>query len=215
MTASKSAQVIKKPKTTKSEKTRQKIIDATLDLIADEGVAGLSHRKIATRADVRLSLVNYYFGTLDNLIEASFDVFYEADQEYNKLMYANLNAILSPIEDQKSDEIPLAVKEQALSIFSDYLKKYYKDSRKEIRIKFHFVYFVGDNKALMNKANQFKTFLLSFIESFLTRLGTQNPKTDAFLLLCALREIQFAYVLRGEEIDEDLLSASIRRLVIQ
>ncbi|MCW8833811.1 MAG: TetR family transcriptional regulator [Colwellia sp.] len=214
MTVSKSNQVIKKPKTSKSEITRQKIVDATLDLIADEGLAGLSHRKIAARAEVKLSLLNYYFGTLDNLIEAAFDIFYEADQEYNKVMYANLNTILGSLDEQDKSEIPLTVKEQAIEVFSEYLQKYYTDSRKEIRIKFHFVYFVGDNIGLMNKANKFKTFLLSFIESFLTRLGGKQPKTDAFLLLCALREIQFAYVLRGEKVDNELLIASIRRLVI-
>ncbi|WP_351225954.1 TetR family transcriptional regulator [Streptomyces sp. NPDC002133] len=54
---------------------RERILAATLDLIADEGVAGVSHRKIATRADVPLGSMTYHFTGIDDLLRQAFTRF--------------------------------------------------------------------------------------------------------------------------------------------
>ncbi|MFC7331072.1 TetR/AcrR family transcriptional regulator [Marinactinospora rubrisoli] len=54
---------------------RERIITAALDLIADEGVAGVSHRKIAARAGVPLGSMTYHFRGIDDLLHASFTHF--------------------------------------------------------------------------------------------------------------------------------------------
>ncbi|MDX3225060.1 TetR/AcrR family transcriptional regulator [Streptomyces sp. ME19-01-6] len=54
---------------------RARILAATLDLIVDEGVAGVSHRKIATRADVPLGSMTYHFTGIDDLLREAFALF--------------------------------------------------------------------------------------------------------------------------------------------
>lgn len=54
---------------------RARIIDATLDVIADVGVAGTSHRKIAARADVPLGSMTYHFTNIDEVLRAAFEKF--------------------------------------------------------------------------------------------------------------------------------------------
>ncbi|QUH06011.1 TetR family transcriptional regulator [Saccharopolyspora erythraea] len=54
---------------------RTRIVDATLELIAEEGVAGTSHRKIAARADVPLGSMTYHFESMDELLWESFSRF--------------------------------------------------------------------------------------------------------------------------------------------
>ncbi len=51
---------------------RQRIVDATLDVIADHGVADTTHRRIAARAGVPLGSVTYYFASLDVLLTTAF-----------------------------------------------------------------------------------------------------------------------------------------------
>ncbi|MFK4148448.1 TetR/AcrR family transcriptional regulator [Streptomyces sp. NPDC004065] len=51
---------------------RERILAATLDLIADEGVAGVSHRKIAARAGVPLGSMTYHFAGIDELLHEAF-----------------------------------------------------------------------------------------------------------------------------------------------
>lgn len=54
---------------------RARIIDAALDVIAEVGVAGVSHRKIAARADVPLGSMTYHFADMDEILRAGFEKF--------------------------------------------------------------------------------------------------------------------------------------------
>lgn len=51
---------------------RDRIIDATLDVIATQGVAGTSHRKVAAAAGVPLGSMTYYFSGMDELLYEAF-----------------------------------------------------------------------------------------------------------------------------------------------
>ncbi|MEB3371719.1 TetR/AcrR family transcriptional regulator [Saccharopolyspora mangrovi] len=54
---------------------RTRIIDAALELIAEEGVSGTSHRKVAARADVPLGSMTYHFASMDELLREAFSRF--------------------------------------------------------------------------------------------------------------------------------------------
>lgn len=54
---------------------RDRIIDACLGVIADVGVAGASHRKIAEAADVPLGSMTYHFAGMDELLREVFTRF--------------------------------------------------------------------------------------------------------------------------------------------
>ncbi|MEV6108894.1 TetR family transcriptional regulator [Streptomyces sp. NPDC051940] len=51
---------------------RERILAAALDLIAEEGVTGASHRRIAARAGVPLGSMTYHFTGIDDLLRQSF-----------------------------------------------------------------------------------------------------------------------------------------------
>ncbi|MBT2872498.1 TetR/AcrR family transcriptional regulator [Streptomyces cellulosae] len=48
------------------------MLTAALDLIAEEGVAGVSHRKIAARAGVPLRSMTYHFTGIDEMLPEAF-----------------------------------------------------------------------------------------------------------------------------------------------
>ncbi|WP_427017013.1 TetR/AcrR family transcriptional regulator [Pseudarthrobacter sp. P1] len=54
---------------------RDRIIDAALDVIAAQGVAGSSHRKIAEHAGVPLGSMTYHFTNMDELLAEAFGRF--------------------------------------------------------------------------------------------------------------------------------------------
>jgi TetR/AcrR family transcriptional regulator, regulator of biofilm formation and stress response len=56
---------------------RNRLIDVTLDLIAEVGVAGISHRKIAARAGVPLGSMTYHFDGMAQLLFEAFARFAE------------------------------------------------------------------------------------------------------------------------------------------
>jgi AcrR family transcriptional regulator len=59
--------------------TAQRVIDAARALLTEEGCSEFSMRNIAARASMRLSNVQYYFPTRDDLIRA---LFIDADARY-------------------------------------------------------------------------------------------------------------------------------------
>ncbi len=56
---------------------RDRIIDAALTVIAAQGVAGTSHRKVAAAAGVPLGSMTYYFSGMDELLREAFGRFAE------------------------------------------------------------------------------------------------------------------------------------------
>jgi len=54
---------------------RGRIIDAAIESIAEDGVAGTSHRRVAERADVPLGSMTYHFANMDELLVEAFTRF--------------------------------------------------------------------------------------------------------------------------------------------
>lgn len=53
---------------TESSATRAALVDATEQLILDEGYAAVTARRIAERAGIKFQLIYYYFNSLDDLL---------------------------------------------------------------------------------------------------------------------------------------------------
>jgi TetR/AcrR family transcriptional regulator, regulator of biofilm formation and stress response len=51
---------------------RQRLIETTLDVIAEHGVTGTSHRRIAAAADVPLGSMTYHFSSMHELLLLAF-----------------------------------------------------------------------------------------------------------------------------------------------
>jgi AcrR family transcriptional regulator len=53
----------------RGDDTRERLLDAVEELIANHGFLALTHRLIAQRAEVHVALLNYHFGSKEQLIE--------------------------------------------------------------------------------------------------------------------------------------------------
>jgi len=53
-----------------AQETRQRIVEATLQLHSEKGVVGTSHKDIAARADVSVGTVYHHFPTQDSVVRA-------------------------------------------------------------------------------------------------------------------------------------------------
>jgi DNA-binding transcriptional regulator YbjK len=60
---------------------RDRIIDACLDVIAQNGVTGTSHRKVAEAAGVPLGSMTYHFAGMNDLLHEAFSRFAETASE--------------------------------------------------------------------------------------------------------------------------------------
>jgi AcrR family transcriptional regulator len=73
----------------------ERIAAAAADTVAEQGVAGLTHRAVAARTDLSLGVVSYNFRTSADLLRAAFEMIY-----LRVLPFPQGERPLSPIEDR-------------------------------------------------------------------------------------------------------------------
>lgn len=86
---------------TKNE-TKQKILDAAIYLFTSKGFTGTSVREIASRANVNIAHISYYFkgkgGLLEHLVSSYYEEYLKLiEKKYSQLKYGNTHVILSEI----------------------------------------------------------------------------------------------------------------------
>lgn len=74
---------------TESSATRAALVDATEQLILDEGYAAVTARRIAERAGIKFQLIYYYFNSLDDLL---LEVFQRGTEQNLERMQAALDS---------------------------------------------------------------------------------------------------------------------------
>ncbi|GGO65039.1 hypothetical protein GCM10010982_05890 [Bowmanella pacifica] len=199
-------------KAAKSEITRGKILEAALDLIADGGLAALSHRTIASRAEVRLSLTSYYFGSLDNLIEAAFDRFVEQTQPYRDKVRANIDQQCQLSEGGVSAAQLDILTSQLADFLTQHIQAGVTQRRRELGVESHFVYAFNVAEPLAAKIQAFTHMQLQMIESVCQRFGSDMPWQDAHLILAAISQMEFAHANGGREFDAEFVHQCLKRL---
>lgn len=73
----------------KGERRKQELIEATLRVVAREGVAGVSHRTVAREADMPATAAAYYFHGIDDLLTAALTRSMDDDAERMRQLAAD------------------------------------------------------------------------------------------------------------------------------
>jgi AcrR family transcriptional regulator len=76
----------KKPRRERSAETKKKIAEAALAVIAEHGVAGLTHRLVAKQAGVSLAATTYHYDTKFDIIQAAAErIFSDYDVAFQRV----------------------------------------------------------------------------------------------------------------------------------
>jgi TetR/AcrR family transcriptional repressor of bet genes len=72
------------------EITRQKLLDATIDIIAEEGLAGVTMAKVAGRTGLSRGICNFHFDTKEHLMLEAFRMLYHEHERAWREALSNL-----------------------------------------------------------------------------------------------------------------------------
>ena len=72
----------------KGERRKRELIEATLRVVARDGVAGVSHRTVAKEAGQPATAAAYYFKSIDDLLTAALTSCMDADAERMRVLAA-------------------------------------------------------------------------------------------------------------------------------
>ena len=158
--------------------SKKHILDSALKVIGEEGIASLTHRSVAKKANVAHSTVSYYFRTVDDIL---------------------VNSFISMMDDLESraEEIGLAIVEkkgkltakELFEIGARQAKEHY-DSGYLLKAKYELILYAASNTALSRVYAKYADLNAKGLERFLKNMGYK--KIDGRML---------AYMLSGYELN--------------
>lgn len=198
----------------KGDITKNKILNATLDLIAQHGLSYLSHRLIAKEADVKLSLTSYYFGTLDKLIEAAFDVFEKQAIDNQQIVKHQIETTYLECKEKhpQSELIPEYIKALTKG-YTDHFESGLKSRHNALCVENHFIHELNLDLAISNKVKVFNNRLLNIINQLCLRIGSNQPDVDSYIILATIRQIEFNHTYSTLEFDRAFFEQCLVRML--
>ncbi len=198
----------------KGEQTRRRILQAVFDVIAREGIRGVTHRAVAREAGVQLSLTTYYFKDIESMIGEAFEQFSLHMRPDMESMWERLFARLdsySPTELRK-----LAVREELAEFLADEASSYIlaQVREKPVGLAVEQIFFTEARLSPQLRAlgESHRRALLAPLVELCARFNRQDPEIDAELLLDTISSMEYqALRMPADDVDDSLVRRLMRR----
>lgn len=169
---------------------RDRIVSAVLDLVAEHGMAGVSHRSVAQAAGVPLGSTTYYFDSLDELLAGALDRLVD---DYER----TLRAWAEPLTD--ADATTLAAASTGLVV--DYLR-----DRRRARMEYALCVAAMDRPALRPAAARYTAVSVDV-------LSTLVPRAVAVALTAAIDGFLVEALVSPEPLDREAVRAAVTAIL--
>jgi DNA-binding transcriptional regulator YbjK len=200
----------------RGEQTRQKILEATLCVIARDGVRGTTHRAVAREAGVQLSLTTYYFRDLNELISLAFRMF--MDRDYDRLARQWQRAFRY-LEQFSADDLRCADARQRVIDYCtrrivEHIRHGLAEHPEGLAVEHHFFYEALNDPQLTELSARHRQRLLQPVVRFCEYFNTTDPETDAHLLFGTITRLEYeALPAIPDKVDYKSIRSEIRRMV--
>lgn len=186
------------------QRRRQQIIEATLRLIAREGVRAVRHRAVAAEAAVPLAATTYYFRDIGQLLRDSFAHFAVERADAVTAVRATIVERLQAARD--SGEGAEALAEQVAAVLADYVLAQ-AGARDDRSIELAFRHEARRDAGLRALSQEQERQFTADIQALLKLVGSADAFADAQITLGVI------YRLESEAAFSDLSAAEVRRVV--
>ncbi|WP_299974140.1 TetR family transcriptional regulator [uncultured Pseudoteredinibacter sp.] len=207
----------RQPLRANSRHRRNEILQATLRLIANDGIRAVRHRAIAKEADVPLSATTYYFKDINDLINDAFALFVEQSQARNSWLqeqtlatYQSSQATLSsdPSGQQMRAELAGSIPKLVL----EHVRRQVEDTQAR-RLEHAFLNETLHNNDLEARYENLRNDVIAAIEAFLQLIGNDSPAADAHSLHGIIQWLEYLLVVENCEANWQLAELTIERQI--
>lgn len=181
---------------------RRVILDATLRLIAADGIDAVRHRAVAHEAGVPLAATTYYFMSKDEMIEDA--LVYAAEVEMARVA-AHANEL------RATDLSPAAWASAFTRWFAQSLAP---EGRSRLAWRYQLKLLAGHSGRCHAVCARWIDRDTALLVELLKRSGSRNPDRDAVVVLAAIEGLSLnAYASRADGIDEPAVNDQIKRMI--
>lgn len=163
------------PPSRRGAERKAELLDATLRIIARDGLAGLSMRGLAAEAGAPLGAVSYYFAGKDELVEAAF-------ARHSEIEGARMQAMIARLGSTTPDEMADAV--------ADFVVEGTTVRRQQLITEYELMVESARRPALQELTAGWLRSLRTQMVEVMTALGSADPEIDARLLLAVISGLE-------------------------
>lgn len=171
------------------------MLDATLQVVADEGVAAVTHRRVAAVAGVPLAATTYWFTSKEDLITCAFGVAAERD-------IARIHALAAEDFAGGRDEAATAI---AHTLFEDLT-----DGRTMLMASYILMIEARHRPALREISNAWADAYVEAFTLILSKLGSSRPEADTSLLLATIDGLTLKHLVGENPGGQDEILTTLR-----
>ncbi len=203
----------KTPVLTKGERTRLSILQATLKVIAQQGLQGVTHRAVAREASVSLSLTTYYFKDLQELLLESFRL-------HKQLLYDEATPGLLSYHDEalayrqcveQGDLAGARAQIEAIARqLSDFIIEEVRSHAEGLIVEMAFYFDMHLPAHLRQATYELRQYFIDDARDLAERLGSEDPLSDAEILIGALQHLRYEAL----SVPEQMTEVKIRRRIL-
>jgi TetR/AcrR family transcriptional regulator, regulator of biofilm formation and stress response len=157
---------------------REALLEAVLRIVAEIGPDAVTHRRVAEEANLPLASTTYYFESKEHLLTAALDL--AADRDTHRLLAAT-----SSILGEESVSAAAAL-EAAVAVIADPLDEGFEQGRGSLIATYRLLLEGARRPAMQAIAARWNEVYLLALGQLLERAGSEHPRADAELLLCAV-----------------------------
>ena len=183
----------------KGEKTKEKILLATIDVLAINGIKGTTHRAIASQAELQLSLTTYYFKDIQELVQQAFTLNCQNTSTASHHLFA---AAFTLIESYDKKELrKVAVKEGLCDQLADTIGlQLFNRTKNQAAPLLVEQFLFSETKVsadLLPIAQKHQQTLLLPYEQFCQYFNKVDPELDAQILFSFVTQLQHQLLLES------------------
>lgn len=216
MTKQKAAQADSRTRRAKGEITRNKILQAAFQVIASEGLRGVTHRAVAKEAGVQLSLTTYYFKDIETLIGEAFQQFSEHMRPDMEAMWERIFTRLANYSaaDLRKRELREELAAYLAGEASNYIVAQVREKPVGLIVEQIFFTQARLSPQLRASVETHRAGLLAPLVQLCARFNRDDPEIDAELLLDTITSMEYqALGIPVEEVDDQQVLRLMRRHV--
>ncbi len=194
----------------KGKRSREALLDAAIALIAREGLEAVSHRAVAREADASPALTTYYFASKTDLLVQAFDHFAARGEPRISQVWASAYAVLTRREEGLSRT--RAITELA-ELAADFICVEPRPEPDGVAFELAFLYAPRLDAELAAIVRAYRGRILSPAIRFCEMAGSDDPRTDAELLIGAILRLEFEQLSVAVRTSRAHVRAQLERLL--
>lgn len=164
------------PPSRKGVERKAQILDAALLIIGRDGLGGLTMRSLAAEAGIPLGALSYYFANKDELVLQAFEA--HSQRELRRVMRSVASIGTAGSAADLADAL------------ADFAIEGLAEAQLDLVAEYEYVLEASRRPELARASNALRQALQTLLAEVLTRLGSDDPETDARIIVTVMGGVE-------------------------